>query len=153
MWHDGGLSIVGSTVGNLLFMDMLTEEKKRTTYAKICVEIDMQCKYPNAETVVVDNKRVYNMTIEYNWRPQRCSECESFGDMNAIFLKKERSATVWLKKDIMEGNVECEKEVTVLANNTQQEDGIAEGMHQEQVARSNPTSLIRMHSHQNTEYT
>lgn len=40
LWDDKGFSIVGSAVGNPLFTDTLTEERKRTSYARICVEID-----------------------------------------------------------------------------------------------------------------
>lgn len=40
LWDDDGFSIVASVVENLLFTDILTEERKRTTYVRICVEIN-----------------------------------------------------------------------------------------------------------------
>lgn len=66
LWDNEGFSIMGSAIENPLFMDKLIEERKITTYARICIEIDTQCKYPNTVTVVVDKKRAYNLQIEYN---------------------------------------------------------------------------------------
>lgn len=95
-------------MGNPLFTDKLTEERKRTTYAKICVEIDTQCKYPETVIVIVDKFRAYNLPIEYNWRAQRCSDCETFGHTNARCPKnkKGRSTTVWLMKNEHENSKE-----------------------------------------------
>lgn len=52
-------------------MDRLTEERKRTTYTRICVEIDTKYKYPNSVTVVAHERKAYNLPIEYNWQPQK----------------------------------------------------------------------------------
>lgn len=72
LWDEERFSVVRNTVGNPLFTDTLIEDRKRTPYAKICVEIDMKCKYPNNVTVVVDTRKAYNLPIEYNWRPPKC---------------------------------------------------------------------------------
>lgn len=101
LWDEEGFNIVGSTVGNPLFIDKLTEERKRTTYTRIYVEIDTQSKYYETVTVVADKFRAYNLPIEYNWRPQRCSDCETFGHTNARCPKnkKGRSTVVCLMKN------------------------------------------------------
>lgn len=46
LWDEEGFSLVASVIGNPLFTDRLVEERKRTSYARICVEIDTNCKYP-----------------------------------------------------------------------------------------------------------
>lgn len=66
LWDEEGFSAVGSVVGNPLFTYRLTEERKTTSYARICVEIDTKCKYPNNITVVVDRRKAYNQPVEYN---------------------------------------------------------------------------------------
>lgn len=66
LWDDEGFNIIGSSVGNQLFTDKLTQEKKRINYARICVELDIKWKYPNTVMVVVDNRKAYSLPIEYN---------------------------------------------------------------------------------------
>lgn len=101
IWDEEEFSIVGSVVGNPLFIDRITEERKNMTYARICVEIDTNCNFPNTVTVFVDNRRAYNLLIEYNWRPQKYDKCDSFGHtgLRCPHNKIGRSTAVWLKKD------------------------------------------------------
>lgn len=54
LWDDQGFGIVGKLIGNPLFIDKLVEERKHTNYARICIEIDTRCEYPNSLTIVVD---------------------------------------------------------------------------------------------------
>lgn len=67
--------MVGSAVGNPLFRDTLIEDRKRTSYVRICTEIDTKYKYPNNVTVIVDERKAYNLQVEYNWRPPKCDGC------------------------------------------------------------------------------
>lgn len=71
--------MVGSALSNPLFINTLTKERKRMNYARVCVEIDTKCKYPSNETVVVDDRKAYNLPIEYYWRLPKCTLCEVFG--------------------------------------------------------------------------
>lgn len=54
-------SVVGSVIGLLLFVHRLSKQAKRTTYAHICIEIDMDWEYPEAIPVVLDQRRVKAM--------------------------------------------------------------------------------------------
>lgn len=100
MWDDEGFSLMGSPVGNPLFTDRLTEERKRTSFTRICVEIEVKCKYPNSVTVVVDEKKAYNLPVEYNWRPPMCSTCQVFGHGMVRCGKNNnhKTSSVWLIK-------------------------------------------------------
>lgn len=40
LWDEEGFSVVGSAVGNPLFTNTLTEKRRRTSRARICMEID-----------------------------------------------------------------------------------------------------------------
>lgn len=53
-------------IGLPLFVDSLTAEAKRTMYARICIEIDVECEYPLAIPVVFDKRKVYIFPVEYN---------------------------------------------------------------------------------------
>ncbi|KAL5706225.1 hypothetical protein ACHQM5_024423 [Ranunculus cassubicifolius] len=82
MWDDEGFSSVASAVGEPLFVDKLTEEKKRTEYARVCVEVHVDDKYPDVIPIIIDNKKAISINVEYNWRPPKCSKCRVFGHWN-----------------------------------------------------------------------
>ncbi|KAF5194559.1 Rna exonuclease, partial [Thalictrum thalictroides] len=73
LWDDEGFGRVVSTIGKPLFVDKLTESMTRTSYARVCVEIDTKCTYPDHATVVLDEQRTFKIPFEYNWKPQKCS--------------------------------------------------------------------------------
>ncbi|KAF5175150.1 hypothetical protein FRX31_035264, partial [Thalictrum thalictroides] len=54
----------------------------RTSYARVCVEIDTKCTYPDHATVVLDEQRTFKISFEYNWKPNKCSRCNIFGHNN-----------------------------------------------------------------------
>lgn len=55
---------MGSVIGVPLLVDKLTEDL-RTTYMRICVEVDTSGTYPESVLAVLDQKHVFNFTIEY----------------------------------------------------------------------------------------
>ncbi|KAF5202724.1 hypothetical protein FRX31_007688 [Thalictrum thalictroides] len=71
LWDDEGFGRVASTIGKPLFVDKLTESMTRTSYARVCVEIDTKCTYPDHATVVLDEQRTFKIPFEYNWRGKR----------------------------------------------------------------------------------
>ncbi|KAF5177666.1 hypothetical protein FRX31_032747, partial [Thalictrum thalictroides] len=79
LWDDEGFGRVASTIGKPLFVDKLTESMTRTSYARVCVEIDTKCTYPKHATVVLDEQLTFNIPFEYNWKPQKRARCDVFG--------------------------------------------------------------------------
>lgn len=63
LWDEDGFSIVGSAIGYPLFASRLTEEGKRTSYARIYVEIATECEYPEVTHVVLDERRAYLLPV------------------------------------------------------------------------------------------
>ncbi|KAF5196916.1 hypothetical protein FRX31_013498 [Thalictrum thalictroides] len=84
LWDDEGFDRVASTIGTPLFVDKLTETMARTSYARVCVEIDTKCTYPDHATVVLDEKRTFKIPFEYNWKPQRCTRVMCLGIVSKI---------------------------------------------------------------------
>ncbi|KAF5187780.1 hypothetical protein FRX31_022633, partial [Thalictrum thalictroides] len=103
LWDDEGFGRVASTIGTPLFVDNLTESMTRTSYARVCVEIDTKCTYPDHATVVLDEKRTFKIPFEYNWKPQRCTRCDVFGhsEQNCpkrkLENKKKNGDKVWVQ--------------------------------------------------------
>ncbi|KAF5175359.1 Zinc knuckle (CCHC-type) family protein [Thalictrum thalictroides] len=105
LWDSKGFSMVGSAVGKPLFTDRLTKEKRRTSYARICIEVDTKCKFPRETTVVLDKQKVIKIPIEYNWKPAKCSTCDVFGHHDKTCPKKKQKKveqSVWVEKEKLE---------------------------------------------------
>ncbi|KAF5199373.1 hypothetical protein FRX31_011039 [Thalictrum thalictroides] len=66
LWDRKGFSKVGSTISVQLFVDKLTEERRRTAYARMCIEVDTNCKFYKDVTVVFDQKKAFTIPVEYN---------------------------------------------------------------------------------------
>ncbi|KAF5179796.1 hypothetical protein FRX31_030617, partial [Thalictrum thalictroides] len=111
LWDAKGFSMVGSSVGHPLFTNRITEERQRTSYARICIEVDTKCKFPKETTIVLDQKKVVKIPIEYNWKPTRCMKCDVFGHYEKTCPKSKPmpKQNMWVqreKKEAERDNVE-----------------------------------------------
>ena len=78
-WTEKGLSLVASYLGTPLMLDVPTLEKKRLDFARVCVEIDIDCEFPTHFDIHVDRNMKVVIGVEYAWKPARCSHCGVFG--------------------------------------------------------------------------
>lgn len=88
---------------NSLFVDKLTEKLKRTTNARICVKVDTSCIYYESVLVVLDQKHVFNVIIEYNWKLTMCTYCKVFGHSDNKCSKEakvqsDKQVSIWIHK-------------------------------------------------------
>ncbi|KAL0302567.1 UNVERIFIED_CONTAM: hypothetical protein Scaly_3028300 [Sesamum calycinum] len=87
-WTDEGLSTVASGVGTPLYTDGITKECSRLDYARVCVMLDYNSELPKHLVVISpvlrNGKRIQNgLDVEYEWLPQRCTNCRSLGHVVA----------------------------------------------------------------------
>jgi len=83
-WTEEGLSFVASMVGKPLHVDKVTATCERITYARACIEIDVEddlisgfdLEIEGADNEVID---VIPIKIEYQWVPSKCKKCKTFG--------------------------------------------------------------------------
>ena len=47
--------------------------------ARICVEVDVNCTFPNSALLDLGNGKYSTIRIEYPWVPQNCDHCKIFG--------------------------------------------------------------------------
>ncbi|KAL0291679.1 UNVERIFIED_CONTAM: hypothetical protein Sradi_7017700 [Sesamum radiatum] len=83
-WTDDGLSAVASGVGIPLYADKITKACSRLDYARVCVLMDYTSMVPNHVVVISpilqDGKeRPTRVDIQYEWLPQKCTNCCSLG--------------------------------------------------------------------------
>ncbi|KAL0919520.1 hypothetical protein M5K25_011618 [Dendrobium thyrsiflorum] len=67
---------IASKVGIPLAADSLTTSRTRLTYARVCVLVDNEAKYPEEITVSLDGDLV-QLKVQYEWRPSPCAHCKS----------------------------------------------------------------------------
>ncbi|KAI8560558.1 hypothetical protein RHMOL_Rhmol04G0267000 [Rhododendron molle] len=74
-WTAEGLSYLASSVGKPLYADEMTETAKRISYAKICVEVDINASLPHSVDLLMSTGRTVSIAVKYPWRPVKCGAC------------------------------------------------------------------------------
>ncbi|KAF5180774.1 hypothetical protein FRX31_029640 [Thalictrum thalictroides] len=106
LWDDEGFGRVANTIGTPLFVDNLIESMARISYARVCVEIEKKCTYPDHAKVVLDTKKTFKIPFEYKWKPHRCTR-DLFGHSEQNCLKrklenkKKNGDKVWVQTGAM----------------------------------------------------
>ena len=78
-WTVTSLGYIASVVGIPLHLDTLTENHSRLSFARICIEVDVNCTFPNYALLDLENGKYSTIRIEYPWVPQKCAHCKIFG--------------------------------------------------------------------------
>ncbi|KAF5203726.1 Rna exonuclease [Thalictrum thalictroides] len=96
LWSEEGLGFLASLIGKPVCLDDATAKKSRLKFARVCIEVDLDCSFPK---VVKANMRgeVVEIKVEYNWIPSKCTKCSSFGHLTNRCVKK--VTTSWKKSD------------------------------------------------------
>lgn len=78
LWCNDGLSKIASAVGKPLYADNMTEDLRRTTFARICVEVNAKLDLPERFSLKFNGELV-PIVCDYQWKPPRCPRCCVFG--------------------------------------------------------------------------
>lgn len=81
-WSKKGIGSIASYLGRPLYSDALTESATRMSYARVCVEVSTQSKFPNSFTVISECNEEFEIHVEYEWIPKKCLACGIFGHGN-----------------------------------------------------------------------
>ena len=57
----------------------LNRLQTRLSFARICIEVDINCTFPKVALLDLGNGKYSSIRIEYPWVPQSCSHCKIFG--------------------------------------------------------------------------
>ena len=90
-WTNTSLGYIASVVGNPLHLDTLTENQSKLSFARICIEVGVDCEFPKSILLDLGNGKYSTIRIEYPWAPQCCSNCKLFGHTLAqcLSIKKQ----------------------------------------------------------------
>ena len=78
-WTVTSLGYIASAVGIPIHLDTLTENHSRLSFARICIEVDVNCTFPKSALLDLGNGKYSTIRIEYPWVPQKCAQCKIFG--------------------------------------------------------------------------
>ena len=78
-WTVTSLGYIASVVGIPLHLDTPTENHSRLSFARICIEVDVNCTFPKSALLDMGNGKYTTIRIEYPWVPENCTHCKIFG--------------------------------------------------------------------------
>ncbi|KAF5183641.1 hypothetical protein FRX31_026770 [Thalictrum thalictroides] len=97
LWSEDGLRFLASILSRPTeCLDEATAKKTRLKFAKVCIEVDLNCSFPKTIKAKI-REEVIEVKVEYTWISSRCTKCESFGNLTNKCTKK--VTTVWQKSD------------------------------------------------------
>ncbi|KAF5175605.1 Rna exonuclease [Thalictrum thalictroides] len=96
LWSSEGLGFLASIIGRPVCLDEATEKKTRLKFARVCIEVDVECSFPKLIKEKI-REEVVEVKVEYNWIPSRCTKCSSFGHLTNICVKK--VTTTWQRSE------------------------------------------------------
>ncbi|XP_028118134.1 uncharacterized protein LOC114315721 [Camellia sinensis] len=96
-WDSDGLSQIASAVGTPLFMDQLTEQGSRVSFARVCVEVEATSNLPSMFRVNCEDAEAV-VKVEYQGLPPKCDHCVVFGHDTTKCVKTQVAALLNLQK-------------------------------------------------------
>ena len=78
-WTNTCLGYIASVVGKPLHLDSHTENRSRLSFARICIEVELNCDFPKSALLNLGNDKYTTVRIEYPWVPHSCSHCRIYG--------------------------------------------------------------------------
>ncbi|KAI3908039.1 hypothetical protein MKW98_003684 [Papaver atlanticum] len=86
-WTPAVLSKVGSGLGIPLYADQKTQNKQQLAYAMLCIEFNASKPLPETLHILVKGMECH-LILEYDWKPFRCENCCTFGQIDLNCRKK-----------------------------------------------------------------
>ncbi|KAK8705494.1 hypothetical protein V6N13_049096 [Hibiscus sabdariffa] len=110
-----GLSYIASALGTPLYMDGITANRLRLSYAKVCVEISVDFKVPKSIPVMLCDGTLASIAVEVPWFPPRCAQCCMFGHVDKVSDRKKEAQKVWVPRKDLQPTVVDKGKSPVLA--------------------------------------
>lgn len=104
-WNENGLSYIASAIGRPLYADSMTESGKRLSYARICVEIDVDSCFTNPIWLKCANGTRVQIEVKIPWKPVKCQTCRVFGHTDHqchkednVVIPSRQNEQIWIAK-------------------------------------------------------
>lgn len=98
-WDFEGLSRIASHIGVPFFMDHLTSSGTKISFARVCVEVNVDSTLPQSFFVKYEDE-VVEIRVEYEGIPAKCEHCKAFGHDTKKCITNQVAKLVQLQKEI-----------------------------------------------------
>ena len=71
------MSRLANVLGKPLYVDQVTSNQDRITYARVLINTDITISYKNKAIVEDEDGKILTLKVEYKWKPLVCSKCKS----------------------------------------------------------------------------
>ncbi|KAF9592318.1 hypothetical protein IFM89_014226 [Coptis chinensis] len=88
---DEGLGVVASRLGKPLQMDETTASKKRITFVRVCIEVEISSELSLSFEIEMEKRDNRIVRVEYSWVPKKCDNCKAFGHLTDKCFRVPRS--------------------------------------------------------------
>ncbi|KAK1308197.1 hypothetical protein QJS10_CPA09g00977 [Acorus calamus] len=123
-WSPKCIGRIASLIGIPLYMDSPTALKTRTSFARVCVEVEAGCEFPNEVFVEIRKGDRVGVKVAYDWQPLACQHCNTFGHDSALCNKKDRPSSSLSQPSNLTETQSDEDFVQVLSKKKPQKDVI-----------------------------
>ncbi|KAK1274927.1 hypothetical protein QJS04_geneDACA012864 [Acorus gramineus] len=89
-WSNTCIGKIARLIGIPLYLDSATALRTRSAYARVCVEVEAGSELPDEVFVEVRNGNREAIRVTYDWKPEACSHCSTFGHEDSICCKHPR---------------------------------------------------------------
>ena len=79
-WKEEILTDIENTLGNFIKVSKKTKQRRYTSYAKICIYLDISQDLPDGIELSWDDEDWF-LAIDYEWIPFRCRRCHKHGHL------------------------------------------------------------------------
>ncbi|VFR00991.1 unnamed protein product [Cuscuta campestris] len=105
-WSLTGLSKHGSAIGKPVKRDKATASRRKWSYARILIEVQVNQTFPDQIHFLNEEGRIISQSVKYEWAPFLCSHCNKIGH-EMINCRKKNPPTdapkkpkyIWRPKD------------------------------------------------------
>lgn len=97
-WDFEGLSRIASLIGTPFFMDNLTSSGTQISFARVCVEVNVESTLPQSFFVKCEEK-VVEIRVEYQGLPAKREYCKVFGHDTKKCITNQVAQLVQMQKE------------------------------------------------------
>ncbi|XP_058745733.1 uncharacterized protein LOC131618551 [Vicia villosa] len=105
-WGENSIGKIASFLGRPITTDECTAKKKRVSYARILIEIDITTELKESITIRDPRGNKFSQPVEYEWKPLFCKSCGKVGHNCEQKKDRGKQKKIWHAKQKQDNPLE-----------------------------------------------
>ncbi|XP_062093855.1 uncharacterized protein LOC133799884 [Humulus lupulus] len=97
-WGNRALAKILSPVGEYLQQDVAKRNRDKLQYARVLIEVTIDQEFLDTVEFLNENDEITYVTLLYEWKPIRCTNCDGYGHSKEVCKKKNEVVKRWVPK-------------------------------------------------------